>query len=49
MQTAAEEDLKHVFDVLDKSGEGMLNADSLRTAIKVHSMGAKHVKCWQQL
>lgn len=40
LQTAAEEDLKHVFDVLDKSGEGMLNADSLRTAIKVHSMGA---------
>ena len=40
LQTAAEEDLKHVFDVLDKSGEGMLNADGLRTAIKVHSMDA---------
>lgn len=35
MQAAPEEDLKHVFDVLDKSGEGMITADSLRSAIKV--------------
>jgi len=37
VQTAPEEDLKHVFDVLDKSGEGMITADSLRSAIKVCS------------
>jgi len=40
MQTAPEEDLKHVFDVLDKSGEGMITADSLRSAIKVCKAGA---------
>jgi Ca2+-binding EF-hand superfamily protein len=40
MQTAPEEDLKHVFDVLDKSGEGMITADSLRSAIKVRKAGA---------
>ncbi|KAA6429539.1 MAG: calmodulin (ISS), partial [Trebouxia sp. A1-2] len=33
-KAAPEEDLKHVFDVLDKSGEGMITADSLRSAIK---------------
>lgn len=37
LQAAPEEDLKHVFDVLDKSGEGMITADSLRLAIKVCS------------
>ncbi len=40
MQAAPEEDLKHVFDVLDKSGEGMITADSLRSAIKVCKAGA---------
>ena len=40
LQTAPEEDLKHVFDVLDKSGEGMISADSLRSAIKVQSTAA---------
>ncbi len=40
MQAAPEEDLKHVFDVLDKSGEGMITADSLRSAIKVCTAGA---------
>ena len=44
LQTEAAEDLKHVFDVLDKSGEGMINADSLRSAIKVHSAHTSHVK-----
>lgn len=40
LQAAPEEDLKHVFDVLDKSNEGVLTADSLRSAIKVHSADA---------
>lgn len=35
MQAAPEEDLKHVFDVLDKSSSGQITADSLRSAIKV--------------
>ena len=35
MQAAPEEDLKHVFDVLDKGSNGQITADSLRSAIKV--------------
>lgn len=45
MQAAPEEDLKHVFDVLDKSGEGMITADSLRSAIKVCKAGALVCVC----
>lgn len=42
-QAAPEEDLKHVFDVLDRGSNGQITADALRSAIKVRLCDVLHM------